>query len=90
MNETTEHRLNTILSAIEDTPLREEIFNSFHILDPLQFAKLLHSLELPDSVKSQLLALKVGLPTPYTGVDLAPLIEKAMQIMWAQLGEAEV
>jgi hypothetical protein len=85
-NETTEHRLDTILSAIEN-PLRDELFNSFHIVNPLEYAKLLHSLELTDSVKASLLALKVGMPQPYKGVDLEPLIARAMEQMWARLGE---
>jgi len=82
--ETTE-RLNAILEAVEK-PLAEDLFNQFHLLNPLEFAKLLHSLSLPDVTKAQLLALKVGQPVPYKGVDLEPLIEKAMGQMWSRLG----
>ena len=85
-NLSTANRLEAILSAIEN-PLRDELFNSFHIVNPLEYAKLLHSLELTDSVKAQLLALKVGQRQPYKGVDLAPLIEKAIGQMWARLGD---
>jgi hypothetical protein len=84
--ETTEQKLQAILSAIEDAPLREELFNSFHLLNPLDFARLLHSLALSDTSKSALLALKVGAPPSYKGPDLLPLIERAMQIMWQRLG----
>jgi hypothetical protein len=88
-NETTSQRLEVILSEIEDAPLREEIFNSFYLLNPLEFAKLLVALALPDTLKASLLALKVGMPPAYKGVDLEPLVERAMQIMWARLGTAE-
>src|SRR6267154_2685058 len=84
---TTAERLETILSAIEDAPLREDLFHRFFLENPLQVAKLLHSLNLSDSVKSQLLALKVGMPPSYKGADLEPLIEHAMQQMWARIGE---
>jgi hypothetical protein len=86
--ENTTARLNDILASIEDAPLRDELFNSFFVLNPLDVAQLLHSLEIPDAVKAKILALKIGMPTPYKGTDLSPLIEKAMQQMWAKLGTA--
>jgi hypothetical protein len=88
--ETTAQKLNDILSAIEDAPLQDELFQSFHLLNPIDYAKLLHSLSLPDATKAQLLALKVGMPTPYKGTDLEPLISRAMEQMWARLSEGRV
>jgi hypothetical protein len=88
-NVSTAERLASILTEIEDAPLREELFQTFHLLNPLEFAKLLVALALPDTLKASLLALKVGMPPAYKGVDLEPLVERAMQIMWARLGTAE-
>ena len=85
--ETTEQKLQIILSAIEDIPLRDELFQNFHLINPLEFAKLLHSLSLADSVKAQLLALKVGMKPPYPGTELEPLISRAMEQMWARLAD---
>jgi hypothetical protein len=87
-NETTSQRLEIILSAI-DKPLAEDITNHFHLVNPVEFAKLLIALDLSDSMKAQLLALKVGMKTPYQGVDLSPLIERAAQQMWARLCEGK-
>jgi hypothetical protein len=86
-NKTTQQQLEAILTAVEDASDREDTFNHFYALDPLQFAKLLHALSLPDAVKAQLLGLKVGQPQPYKGVDLEPLIENAMKLMWSRLAE---
>jgi len=86
-NETTAQRLNTILSTIESVPLREDLFNNFHMRNPLDFAKLLVSLDLPDSVKSSLLALKVGQKPPYKCEGLDVLIERSAQLMWTRLAE---
>ncbi len=84
---TVAERLESILSAVDSTPLREDLFNQFHILNPLEYARLLHSLNLPDGIKAQLLALKVGQKQPYKGTDLEPLIEKAMAQLWERLAE---
>ena len=86
-NETTEQKLQAILSEIDDAPLREDIFNRFFLENPLQVAKLLHSLTLPDSVKSKILALRVGMPPAHHGENLEILIEKAAMQMWARLAE---
>jgi hypothetical protein len=86
-NETTTERLTEILATIEDAPLREDLFNRFWLLDPLQYARALHSLEMADSVKAQLLSLKVGQPPQHKGTDLAPLIERSMQIFWETLAD---
>lgn len=83
--ETTQQKLQTILSEINDVPLRDDIFNRFFLENSLQVAKLLHSLALPDSVKSKLLALKVGMPPPYNGCELEPLISRAMVRFWRRL-----
>ncbi len=85
MSETTE-RLNGILAAVDDTVLREQLFQNFHLINPLEFAKLLHSLDLPDAVKAQLLRAKVEQPAAYKGVNLAPLVENAMAQRWKRLG----
>jgi hypothetical protein len=85
-NLSTVDRLEAILAEIEDAPLREDLFNEFHMRNPLDFAKLLVALDLPDSTKAQLLALKVGQKPPYDGEPLEILIERAAMMMWARLG----
>jgi hypothetical protein len=88
--ETTVNRLEAILSEISNGPLREDLFSRFFLENPLQIAKLLHSLSLPDSVKAKLLALRVGMPPSYKGTDLEPLISRAMEQMWQRLIEVKV
>jgi hypothetical protein len=85
--EKTEQKLQVILSEIEDAPLREDIFNNFHIRNPLDFAKFLIALDLPDSAKAKLLACKVSAKQKYNGEGLDVLIERAAQLMWARLAE---
>jgi hypothetical protein len=93
-NLSTVDRLEAILAEIEDAPLHEDLFNEFHLRDPLSFAKLLVSLDLPDATKAALLALKVGQPPAHKGEGLEVLIERAAMQMWARLatqaGEAQV
>jgi len=83
--ELTEQKLQTILEAV-DKPLAEDLFNNFHMRNPLDFAKLLVALDISDSIKSQLLACKVSAKQPYQGENLEILIERAAQLMWARLG----
>jgi hypothetical protein len=88
--ETTEQKLQAILSEIEDAPLREDLFNNFHMRNPLEFARVLVALDISDSIKSQLLACKVSAKQKYNGEGLDVLIERAAQLMWARLGEEQV
>src|ERR1700676_5250922 len=83
---TVAERLNVILESVEKS-LAEDLFHRFFLENPLQVAKLLHSLAIPDAVKSQILALKVGMPPSHKGEDLEPLVERAMQNMWSRLGK---
>ena len=80
-------RLNAILATIDDTDVREDLFMQFWLVNPLEFASLLHSLEISDAAKSQLLALKVGQPPQHKGTDLSPLIERAIEILWQKLAD---
>lgn len=86
----TAQQLEAILSEIDDRAVAEDLFNRFYLLDPLQFARLLHHSELVDGIKAQLLALKVDMKPPYNSLDLEPLIERSMQLMWERLGEVKV
>lgn len=83
----TTERLNAIVESVESVPLRDELVHQFFIVNALQFAQFLHSLSLPDATKGKLLALKVGMPPSYKGVDLGPLVERAAEQMWARLAE---
>jgi hypothetical protein len=83
-------RLNQILDAMDDEIVREQIFHNFHLLNPLEFCRLLHSLpDVSDSVKSALLREKVMQPSAYKGVDLAPVVDRAFQALWTRLGLAD-
>jgi hypothetical protein len=79
-------RVETILADIEK-PLADDLRNRFYLLNPLEVARLLHSLDLPDAAKAQLLALKVGQPPQYKGPDLAPLVERAAEQFWERIVE---
>jgi hypothetical protein len=84
----TTQELNEVLSTIDDAILRDQLFESFYVLDPLQYAKLLYSLSLEDDVYAKLLGLKVEAPPQYHGADISPLIDRAMEIMWERLADA--
>jgi hypothetical protein len=72
---------------MDDEVVRDQLFHNFHLVNPLEFAKLLHSLSaVPNAVKGQLLRAKVEQPAGYKGVNLAPLMENAMAQLWKRLG----
>jgi hypothetical protein len=43
---------------------REELWDAFFVMNALDFAKYLHGLAIPESVKAQLLAEKTAKPLP--------------------------
>ncbi len=85
-NEGTE-KLNAVLNHLDST-LADEIFGFFYLQNTLEFARYLHSLEnVTDTVKRDLLALKVSQKLPYKGAGLDVLIEKAARQQWLHLVE---
>jgi hypothetical protein len=86
-NETIEQRLDSILSAIDDTPLREDLFHRFFLENPIQVARLLHSLDISDDVKREILALRVSQKPAFHGENLEPLVSRAMAQLWERLTE---
>jgi hypothetical protein len=85
--ETVQQRLTTFLAGIEDEAAREDLFNRFFLLNPLEFCQFLHSLpDVADSVKSALLREKVMQPAACKGIDLAPVVDRAMAQMWKRIG----
>ena len=89
MSTTTTEKLNSILDAAEmDAAVREELFTSFNLENPLELAKRMHAHEdVQDRVKSALLALRVSLPPKYEAAGLNVVIEKAMHTFWAKLAK---
>src|ERR1700683_1636617 len=87
IQDTTE-QLEVVLATLEQPELAEDLRNSFFLLDPLAYARLLYSLSLPDEAYAALLALKVDAPPQYHGADISPLIDRAMEILWSRLAEA--
>jgi hypothetical protein len=87
-NLSTAEKLEVILADIDDAVLIENLRNTFFLVDPLQYARLLSTCEtISDSAKGKLLALKVSQPPAYQGVDLQPLLERSMNALWTRLAE---
>jgi hypothetical protein len=82
----TAERLKLALSAVEP-PLRDELYAAFHLMNPIQFAGFLLSLEVSDDVKRELLLTKVSQPPAYKGTSLNSLCEDAIQKFWSRLTE---
>jgi hypothetical protein len=81
----TSERLNLALSALEPS-LRDEVFNAFHLMNPIQFAGLLLSMELPNDVTRELLLCKVSQPPKYRGESIETLTKRAVEQFWNRLG----
>jgi hypothetical protein len=82
----TSERLNLALSAVAE-PLRTELFNAFYIHNPIDFARLLLSLELPTDTTRELLLCKVSQPPAYKGPAIETLMERAVEKFWSRLSE---
>ena len=60
---TAEESLEQILAADElDEATRSELRAAFFLINPLELARMLHTVRASNSVKSQILALKVVTP----------------------------
>lgn len=78
-------KLNDLLDTLDDFQVAETIFQHFFLEpDPIQFARFLHSLGLPDRVHGELLALKVSIPPAYKS-DMSSLLERAAENMWQRI-----
>jgi hypothetical protein len=85
--ETTEEKLNAILGADElSNSAREALFSSFFILNALELARKLYGLDIPDSVRAQMIALKVSAPTPSKDDGMERVISNAAERFWNRLG----
>ena len=85
-NLTTAEKLEVILADIDDAVLVANLRNTFFLVDPLQYARLLSTCEtITDKVKGRLLALRLAMPPEYEGPDLQPLLERAMTALWSRL-----
>jgi hypothetical protein len=85
---TTIEQLHLILAAdgLEGSE-RLDLATAFFVLNPLEFARKLHGLTIPEHITSQLLALKVAAPSGQTFSDEAMqnAVENAMSLWWSRL-----
>jgi hypothetical protein len=83
----TQPQLESILS---DLPVdeRENMRQAFSLLGALDFVKYLHRADLPDKLKSALLAARVRIPQ--TPADKEAIVqaslEESVQNLWARIG----
>lgn len=78
---TTEQNLNLTPAEVED------LQTSFAAMNALEFAKHLHTLNIPDSVKSEWLAAKVQQKPSERDDAMQKVIENAMLKFWSRLAE---
>ena len=83
---TSAQQVEVVLSTVDDPQVQAEIRNSYFLQNPIEFARVLHSFELSDSVKREILMLKVSQKPAYKGENLEPLIEASFKKFWAELG----
>jgi hypothetical protein len=85
---TTIEQLHSILTAdgLEDSE-RLDLATAFFVLNPLDFARKLHELTIPEHITSQLLALKIAAPSGQTFSDEAMqnAVDVAMNSWWSRL-----
>jgi hypothetical protein len=65
----------------------EDLQTSFAVCDPIQFARHLHTLDIPDAIKGQWLRLKVQQKPTERGDAMQKAIERAMSNFWNRLSE---
>ncbi len=88
---TTEEKLESILIATELTNTEcATLWDSFFVFSPIVFAKTLYArVTVPDSVKGQLLALKIAMPPEDSKKQqdavVAQAIEASMGRFWNRL-----
>jgi hypothetical protein len=91
--ETTDESLKSILTESNlPNAARINLWDAFFSLHALDFAKHLHRQEIPDNVKSKLLALKIQ--TPHNPADKDEILQDAMNDavaqLWARIGAASL
>jgi hypothetical protein len=87
---TTIEQLHLILAAdgLEGSE-RLDLATAFFVLNPLEFARKLHGLTIPEHITSQLLALKVAAPSGQTFSDagMQNAVSFAMNQFWQRLSD---
>jgi hypothetical protein len=70
---------------------REELWDAFFVMNALAFAKYLHGLAIPESVKAQLLAEKTAKPSPEPArTELQAATEAMVDVIVHDLAFAEL
>jgi hypothetical protein len=89
-SKTTAEQLHLILAAdgLDDSE-RLDLATAFFVLNPIEFARKLHGLTIPEHVTSQLLSLKVAAPSGQTFSDEAMqnAVELAMGRFWQRMSD---
>jgi hypothetical protein len=81
----TEQSLDRILSDELLADVRSEVVAAFHMLDALAFAKRLRGYAFADSIKSELLALKVQTPQKSKTDALEVVLQAGISNFWDRL-----
>ncbi|MGB9010629.1 MAG: hypothetical protein WCC18_18605 [Candidatus Acidiferrales bacterium] len=87
-----ELNLNLILSARELEKFdRESLRTAFYLTaNPLELAKRLHDLAVPERITGQLVAEKIELPSTFTADDaMLQTVKSTIQAFWQRLGAAQ-
>jgi hypothetical protein len=80
-NLSTEQTLSSLSEAVI-----EDLTVSFAACNPLEFARHLHSLDMPDAIKGELLRAKVNQKPKERDDAMQNVIESAMSRFWSRLG----
>jgi hypothetical protein len=77
---TTEEKLRSILPLDIPSSERAVLYDSFFVFDPINFAKTLHKTSnVSDTVKGQLLALKIAMPPAESKAQQEHVVSQAIE-----------
>jgi hypothetical protein len=88
--ETIEQNLKQILSDKSLDAAREELHAAFHLLDVLAFTRRLRGIQIPDSTKSALVALKARMLAQPAQPKVDPLevvLQASLNGFWNRLAD---
>jgi hypothetical protein len=83
----TKEQVDSLLSAENLSEAeREQLTTAFYVFNPLELAKYLYRLSVPDRLKGELIRLKIERYGESQDDGLASAIELAAQKFWQRLG----
>lgn len=78
----------------EETPLEiapvilEDLIASFRVMNALEFARHIHTMQISDAIKSEFIAAKVNQKPAEAEEEMSAAIERAVQKFWARLSDS--